>query len=154
MFTLPQDEIMNQTRHTFPFSIGCASNKYSAKVHVSSYTDSNTAFLFTLPLSFPLDIFAHCHLWNTVKPKGMSAEPASQCKLLAVSLRTVNSVEATAVFRPMLLAGSVQASSMHNASSFLQTFPCLDFIVSVSTRTLMSLLKAPVVAASIYGEIT
>jgi len=51
-------------------------NKYthSRPMHLSTntdihtpYTDSNAAFLFTLPLSFPLDIFARCHLWNTVE---------------------------------------------------------------------------------------
>lgn len=31
------------------------------------YTDSNAAFLFVLLPSFPLGIFAHCHLWNTVE---------------------------------------------------------------------------------------
>lgn len=62
----------------FPFSIGFVfvQNKYthSRPMHLSTnrdthtlQTDSNAAFLFTLPLSFPLDIFARCHLWNTVE---------------------------------------------------------------------------------------
>lgn len=60
------------------FSIGFVfvQNKYthSRPRHLSTNTDihtlhidSNAAFLFTLPLSFPLDIFARCHLWNTVE---------------------------------------------------------------------------------------
>lgn len=62
----------------FLFSIGFVfvQNKYthSRPRHLSTNTDihtlhidSNAAFLFTLPLSFPLDIFARCHLWNTVE---------------------------------------------------------------------------------------
>lgn len=53
-----------------------AQNKYthSRPMHPSTntdmqtlYIDSSAAFLFTLPPSFPLDIFARCHLWNTVE---------------------------------------------------------------------------------------
>lgn len=62
----------------FPFSNGFVFvlNKYthSRPMHPSTntdmqtlYTDSSAAFLFTLPPSFPLDIFARCHLWNTVE---------------------------------------------------------------------------------------
>lgn len=85
----------------------------------------------------------------------MSAEPASQCKLLAVSLRLGEWRGSHCSFhRLMLLAASVRPSPMCYASWFLQTFLCLDFIISVPTRTLKSLPKVEAVADGTYGEIT
>ena len=147
----------------FPFSIGFVfvQNKYthSRPMHLSTntdntlYTDSNAAFLFTLPLSFPLDIFAHCHLWNTV-------ETQRDVSWACLALQAVGSLikdggtawSPLPFFRLMLLVGSVRPSSTVYAGWFLQMLFSLDFIVGVSTRTLKLLLKVPAAAASMYGE--
>lgn len=115
-------------------------------------TDSNAAFLFTLLPSFPVDIFARCHLWNTVETQ---RDVSWVCLTLQAVGRLIKARGTVWSLLPLLtdcccwLEGS---GSRGHTSWFLQMLLSLDITARVSTRTIKLFLKVPAAAVSTYGE--
>lgn len=118
------------------------------------YTYSTAAFLFTLLPSFPPDIFARCHLWNTVETQRDVSWACLTLQAVGRLIKARGTVweSAATAHRLMLLAGRTRPGSGGHTSWLLHMLLSLDIIAAGSTRTLKLLLKVPAAAVSIYGE--